>query len=219
MENTLVIDYYSDILCVWAWIAQRRIEELNSDLPGRIELRHHYMDIFGDVPTKMASNWGERGGYSAFAEHVRHSAENFESAPVNRGVWIDVKPLTSGNAHLVLKAIELQHGRGESVDMALKFREAFFVDALDVGSMPVLEGLVEGNGLDRQEVGESIRDGTAMAALMHDYQASKQQGLRGSPSYVLDGGRQILYGNVGYRILSANIEELINNPSGGASWC
>jgi predicted DsbA family dithiol-disulfide isomerase len=31
MKKPLVIDYYSDILCVWAWIAQRRIEELKQN--------------------------------------------------------------------------------------------------------------------------------------------------------------------------------------------
>ena len=35
----------------------------------------------------------------------------------------------------------------------------------------------------------------------------------------LDGGRQTLFGNVGYRVISANIEELLHQPSGEASWC
>lgn len=35
----------------------------------------------------------------------------------------------------------------------------------------------------------------------------------------LNEGRQILFGNVGYRVLQANIEELIKNPEVEASWC
>ncbi len=58
-----------------------------------------------------------------------------------------------------------------------------------------------------------------MAALMQDYQTSKLQSIKGSPSYVIDGGRQTLYGNVGYRVLLANVEELLKNPIGEASWC
>ena len=30
MNKPLMIDYYTDSLCVWAWIAQRRIDEFNS---------------------------------------------------------------------------------------------------------------------------------------------------------------------------------------------
>jgi predicted DsbA family dithiol-disulfide isomerase len=54
---------------------------------------------------------------------------------------------------------------------------------------------------------------------MSDYQQAKQNAIKGSPSYVIDGGRQTLYGNVGYRVLSANIEELLKNPANEASWC
>ena len=29
MNKLLIIDYYTDFLCLWGWIAQRRIDELN----------------------------------------------------------------------------------------------------------------------------------------------------------------------------------------------
>ena len=44
--------------------------------------------------------------------------------------------------------------------------------------------------------------------------------IHGSPSFVLNDGRQTLYGNVGYRVLEANIQELLRAPSADqASWC
>ncbi len=55
----------------------------------------------------------------------------------------------------------------------------------------------------------SVHDGSAIAALMSNYQKSAQQNLQGSPSYIIDEGRQIFYGNVGYRVLLANIEALL----------
>ncbi len=54
---------------------------------------------------------------------------------------------------------------------------------------------------------------------MTDYQVARDQGIRGSPSWVLDGGRQILYGNVGYRVIRANAVELLRHPKEEASWC
>ena len=51
--------------------------------------------------------------------------------------------------------------------------------------------------------------GSPRAALMSNYQKSTQQNLQGSPSYIIDEGRQIFYGNVGYRVLLANIEALL----------
>ena len=58
-----------------------------------------------------------------------------------------------------------------------------------------------------------------MGALSDDQRRAAELGVRGSPTWVLNSGRQILYGNVGYRILNANIEELLKNPAVEASWC
>ena len=219
MKSPLIIDYYTDILCVWAWIAQRRIDELNQQLGGKIEFQYYYVDVFGDVANKMQKQWQHRDGYDGFAEHVQKSASGFEDIPISSKLWTEVKPATSANAHLMLKAVELACDKNKSTEMALKLRKAFFLDAVDIGDLNTLYGLVESAGLDRGAVASCIENGTAMAALMQDYQRAKEQNIKGSPSYVMDGGRQTLYGNVGYRVLLANIEELLKKPAAEASWC
>jgi len=49
MKQKLIIEYYTDVLCVWAWIAQRRTEELESAWGDKIELHDHYLNLFGDT--------------------------------------------------------------------------------------------------------------------------------------------------------------------------
>ncbi|RKZ95279.1 MAG: disulfide bond formation protein DsbA [Gammaproteobacteria bacterium] len=220
MNKPLIIDYYTDILCVWAWIAQRRIDELKTQLGDKIELRYHYMDIFGDVPKKIAIQWKQRGGYTGFAEHVHSSAATFEDAHIHSKIWTEVRPNTSANAHLILKAIELAYDKQQSTDAALMLRSKFFIDAQNIGNLDVLFDLVKEHGLDRDIINSTIRDGSAIAALMGDYQKAKQQNIKGSPSYVMDGGRQVLYGNVGYRVILTNIQELLKHPDEDeATWC
>lgn len=218
-ERLIKIEYYSDILCVWAWIAQRRIDELNKKLAGKIEIEHLYVDIFGDVPSKMEAQWASRGGYEAFAEHVKHSAAGFDTTLVSDDIWSNTRPLTSANAHLFLKAVESALGKAASIHMALTFRQAFFCDCADIGDMSTLFGLTGKEGFALADIRSDIESGKAMAALMGDYQKAKQRNVAGSPSYVIDGGRQILYGNVGYRVIHANIEQLLMNPGDEASWC
>lgn len=219
MKSPLIIDYYTDVLCVWAWIAQRRIDELEEQWNEKIELRAHYLDLFGDTATRIGDGWQERGGFEAFGKNVVNSASAFENAPVNQDIWKEVRPATSANAHLLLKAIELTHSAEISFDFSRNLRQSFFVDLLDIGSFDVLYGLAQDAGLDVEAVQKTIEDGTAMAALMQDYQKAKNLGLKGSPSWVMNEGRQILYGNVGYRILNANVKELMVKHSGEASWC
>lgn len=219
MNKPLIVDYYSDILCVWAWIAQRRIDELNKKHQNSIFIQHNYIDVFGNVAMKIENQWQQKGGYAAYAEHVQASVSAFEDAHVNERVWMDLRPTTSANAHMVLKAIHIAFGHDRSVQAALMYRKAFFIEALDISDMNVLLNLAEAHKFDVQEFSKFINDGSAMAALMKDYQTSKLLSLKGSPSYILDGGRQTLYGNVGYRVLLANIEELQRNPQQEASWC
>jgi len=219
MAQPVVIDYYSDVLCVWAWIAQRRIDELNEQLVGKIELRYHYLDVFGDAVNKIPNQWQEKGGFAGFASHVHKAAKPYPDAPINPELWQDVRPNTSANAHLVLKAVELSNGKEKSIELALSIRKAFFVDSQDIGELKVLFSLVELVGIDAEPVNKALSDGSAMASLMADYQQAKALSLKGSPSYIIDNGRQVLYGNVGYRVLLANIEEHINQPIEEASWC
>lgn len=219
MNEPLIIDYYTDILCVWAWIAQRRIDELNLQLGDKIEIRYHYIDVFGDVDKKMETQWKQQDSYVGFAKHIQESAAKFEDAPINSKVWTEVRPATSANAHLILKAVERSYDQQKSSDAALMLRNSFFNDAQNIADLDVLLHLVVNLGLDRNLIKNSLRDGTAMAALMGDYQMAKQQKIEGSPSYVMDGGRQILYGNVGFRVILTNITELLTHPENEASWC
>ena len=65
-----------------------------------------------------------------------------------------------------------------------------------------------------------IHSGIAFADLAADYQDAQKMRVEGSPSFVLNEGRQKLYGNVGFRVLQANIQELLRAPRADeASWC
>ncbi|MCK5880643.1 MAG: DsbA family protein [Sinobacterium sp.] len=215
----LVIDYYSDVLCVWAWIAQKRIDELNQHFADKIEFRHFCIDIFGHVEKKMADQWASKGGIKGFAEHVQHSLSGFEDVVASPDIWQRVQPSTSANAHLVLKAVEAAYSVHHAEQLSLAIRQAFFIDALDISDLQCLMNVVETEGLNVQLVQQQLNEGGAIALLMRDLKQASALGVKGSPTYILDGGRQMLYGNVGYRVLKANIEELLNQPEHEASWC
>jgi predicted DsbA family dithiol-disulfide isomerase len=100
------------------------------------------------------------------------------------------------------------------------FRCAFFRDCRDIARWDVQCDLAEALGVDINAIEERIHDGTAFARLATDYQDSDKMRIEGSPSFVLNEGRQKLYGNVGFRIIEANIQELLRAPDGDqASWC
>ncbi len=73
--------------------------------------------------------------------------------------------------------------------------------------------------LPLQKIEKLIRSGAAFAALDDDLQIKEKYGVTGSPTLILNEGRQKIYGNVGYRVIEANVQELLNQPESQASWC
>jgi predicted DsbA family dithiol-disulfide isomerase len=214
-----VIDYYTDILCVWAWIAQPRLEELQKQWQDKIQIRHRYVDVFGDAHTKIEQRWGPQSGFEKFSAHLIHCAEPFTDTPVSRAIWSEQRPRSSMPAHLLLKAVDIVCGGDAVKTLAKHLRRAFFVESQDVGNLDTLFDLAAQHGLDASALKASIMDGRAMAKLSADQQNARELGIKGSPTWVLNDGRQTLYGNIGYRILNANIEELLKRPQSEASWC
>lgn len=219
MTKPIIIDYYSDILCVWAWIAERRIKELNDTLVGKVEFRYHYVDVFGDASNKIPNQWQQKGGFSGFSKHVIESAKPYPDAPINPGLWESVRPASSANPHQMLKAVELVFGTQVSTNMALLFRQAFFVDGKDISDLAVLSEIITDAGYALDDIKTALNNGSAIGALMADYQQAKLLSLKGSPTYIIDNGRQILFGNVGYRVLLANVEEQLKKSPDDVSWC
>jgi predicted DsbA family dithiol-disulfide isomerase len=169
---------------------------------------------------RLERKWAPvRGGYEGFADHVGNAASKYDDAQIHPNVWKSVRPATSANAHLVLKAVALAESTQAMVEFEGHLRRAFFTEAVDIGKRESLLQLASDMSLSRDAIADVLESGRAMAALMSDYGRAEQQGIRGSPSWVMNEGRQILYGNVGYRILNANIEELLKHPEDEASWC
>ena len=66
---------------------------------------------------------------------------------------------------------------------------------------------------------ELLNNGLALAAVCRDAELRDEYKVEGSPTYVLNHGRQKLYGNLGYKIIEANVEEVLRRPMEAASWC
>jgi len=73
--------------------------------------------------------------------------------------------------------------------------------------------------LDLAELKRVLASGAAHARLTDDLAIAAQGAVRASPTLIFNDGRQVLSGNVGYRVLEANIRELLRSPGVQQSWC
>jgi predicted DsbA family dithiol-disulfide isomerase len=85
--------------------------------------------------------------------------------------------------------------------------------------METLFGLLEASDINIGKIKKSLDSGMALAALMSDYRVAREYNIKGSPTLIMNEGRQSIFGNVGYRVLQANVEELLKNATDQASWC
>jgi len=219
------IFYFSDVLCIWAYIAQIRLEELKTAFPENIAIDYHFVPVFGNAREKLEHGWRDHGGLKGYQDHVKAIASKFEHISVHPDVWLQV-PASSTSAHLFLNAIQLLEIKGlvPASDQILEktawaFREAFFTKLSDISDRKVQFEIAKELEIDITLIQEQIDSGEAYALLSKDFDLIKEHQVSVSPTLIFNEGRQRLNGNVGYRVIEANIRELLNNPPNEQSWC
>ncbi len=98
-------------------------------------------------------------------------------------------------------------------------RRAFFAEDRNITRRAVQRACAEELGLPWDAVAAGLDDGSALAAVWESHEERQRTGIQGSPSWVFDGGRAVLYGNVHEGVLQATIEQLLAGDDAGASRC
>jgi predicted DsbA family dithiol-disulfide isomerase len=231
MEPVKII-YVSDVLCIWAYAAKARLDEIMASFGDSVSIESRFCSVFPDTRSKIETVWGTRGRYDGFNQHLLEVGERFAHIKVSPQIWTEVKPHTSASAHLFLKAVQIVEAetgvhKNPAIDrdsvfnrMTWEMRHAFFHEALDISNFQVLLKIADRFDLRTERIKDKLETGEAIAQLANDYHFCAQNRIEGSPTYLLNEGRQRLFGNVGYRIIEANVRELLRHPDEGKqSWC
>jgi len=224
---TAQIDHFSDILCVWAYASQSNFDRLTAKFGDRITINIHYCSVFPDTWTKISSQWAERGGFEGYASHVQGIAGKFENLPIHSDAWAKTRPRSSASAHLFIKAVELIEQEDfiskasaverPSILAARELRSAFFTRAEDVSDWDVQREIAGLLRIDFDKIMHKFKTGEAIARLTKDYDLAQLHGIEGSPTYVINEGRQKLFGNVSYGVIAANVNEMLASQGADAA--
>jgi len=226
--NQPIVDivHFSDVLCVWAYIAQVRVDELQQNYVEKIHVDYRFLQVFGDVAGKMATQWADRGGLAGYAAHVQEVAAQFEHITISPQAWLANTPTSSLPAHLTLCAVRAMRAAdpaevpaGQVEKLLCELRRAFFVDLVDISNQQKVLELAERVGVSLSGLQSALGSGAAHAQFAADTAAATQSIVRASPTLMFNEGRQVLAGNVGYRVLEANVRELLRSPGQQLSWC
>ncbi len=225
---SLTITYYSDVLCIWGYSAKIKIDEMKKQFGDKIALEYRYTPLFVDMHSMLEKNWAEKGGLQGYNQMMHKLNGMFPYVEIHPEIGLKNLPRSSASCHQFLKAIDLLEQRGEiksndATNTLLEqadwqIRLGYFRDAQDVSQTNKLMSIAEDLKIPSNSIETLLTNGEAMAALASCTTNDKQKLIEGSPSFVLNEGRQKLYGNIGYHIIEANIQALLETPEDKPSW-
>ena len=220
MNQPLPIFCFSDVLCIFAYAANARLVQLHTDFGEKVCLTQHFISVYGDIPRRFERT--SKNG-PEYGKAILDVAKRFDHIVVHPEVFRDSYPVSSMPAHLYLRAVKLLEDKGvieaTFVPMIWDIRVAFFRDLLGISKRKHHDAIAEQHGVPIDHVTRLLENGQAHAEFDNDARLQRDYDVRMSPSLVLNDGRQHLNGNVGYRVIEANIRELLHKPAGEMSWC
>lgn len=226
---SLTITYYSDVLCIWGYSAKIKIDEMKKQFGDKIALEYRYTPLFVDMHAMLEKIWADKGGLQGYNKMMHKlNSGMFPYVEIHPEIGLKNLPHSSASCHQFLKAIDILEKRGdiksddaqntlvEQVDWQIRL--GYFRDAEDVSQTTKLMSIAEQLTISLSPIETLLSSGEAMAALASCTTDDKQKLIEGSPSFVLNEGRQKLYGNVGYHIIESNIKALLAPPENKPVW-
>jgi len=222
MSASLAFSYWSDPLCVWALVAQTKLDRILEEVGDRLTIDYRIVPVFGSVPWRFERGPWAEGGIGGRVAATRRIAEQGGRSDVSGECWSRSMPSSSWAPAAAIKAVfalarEGSVSRDSGPTYQRTLRERFFVRDANIALRHVQLEVAEELGLHRGPIEARLDDGSALAAVCEDHAEKERLHIQGSPTYVFDDGRAMLYGNFDYAILHATIEELLRGVDPGCS--
>jgi predicted DsbA family dithiol-disulfide isomerase len=222
MQDRLKFSYWSDPLCIWALVAQQKLDQVLRELGEHVRVDYRIVPVFGSVQWRFARGPWAKDGVDGRVLATRKVAEQAGRSDVSGECWRRAMPSSSWAPAAAIKAVfALEDGRGEEVGPSYQsaLRERFFVGEVNIALRRVQLEVAEELGLPRDALERRLDDGSALAAVCEDHAEKERLRLQGSPTYVFDDGRAMLYGSFAYGILRSTVDELLRGTGPGGSAC
>lgn len=224
MSNTkLSFSHWTDPLCIWAFVAQDQLDRLVTEYGARLAIDYRVVPVFGSIPWRFKSGPWATGGVEGRVHATEKIARTHGHPEVSGACWQNDCPESSWSPGAAIKAVTAleQAGQvppGTAGRYQQTLRRFFFVDCKNVARRAVQLEAAEATGIAPAQLEARLDDGSALALLWEDYAEKERLKLQGSPTYVFDNGRAMLYGNFSFGVLHATVEELLRGlgPEGSA---
>lgn len=222
--STLSFEYWSDPLCIWAFVAQPKLDALLRDHGEGLAVDYRVVPVFGSIPWRFREGSWAKAGPEGRRDATARIAQEFGFSGVTGAAWTLHAPATSWAPGIAIKAVCAMEKDGlapvgAGARYLASLRAAFFEHDRNTALRSEQLAVAEALELDRGPLEQRLDDGSALAALWEDDREREAKRIQGSPTYVFDGGRARLYGNFDEQVLRATVRTMLDGMQAGGSAC
>ena len=97
------------------------------------------------------------------------------------------RPQWSPNTIRAHEATAYAKDKGKDGEFHHLAAQAYWESGADINDLDVLKGIVEAAGMDWTDLGPRIESGEYREAVLREYEAAKEKGVGGTPTYLIGG--------------------------------
>jgi predicted DsbA family dithiol-disulfide isomerase len=186
MEQIITIDVFSDVVCPWCYIGEKRLEQALAQRPDvRADIRWRPFQLNPAIPAG-GEPW-DQFVREKFGGAARAQGMFAQVAEVGREVGIDFnfeRVARSPNTADAHRLLVLAGATGVQWPLATALFKAHFSDGADLNDREQLLALAESAGLDRASAAACLDSDLYADVVVESQESAAQIGVGGVPFYI-----------------------------------
>nr|WP_322786265.1 DsbA family oxidoreductase [Catelliglobosispora koreensis] len=187
LHHIVEIEIFSDVVCPWCWIGERRLVDAISASGAEVTLRWRAFQLdptATSTGTPLVQWLGRRYG----GEHnARRMFTNVTSVASQAGLTMNFDKAISANTFDAHRLIWMAGRDGaDQRPMVEALHKAHFTDGLDLGSRPALASIAASVDPSFSGVLDELSSDAGVAEVQAELSAARDLGITSVPTFIFD---------------------------------
>lgn len=187
MAETVRVQIWSDVQCVWCYIGDARWREAIAQYDGAVKLIYRSFELQPDFPIEFDAKKYLASARGMDADSQARAFGEMRAVAAAVGLPYEPERIRPTNSHLALQLMHHAAVMGQDEPMRDRLFAAYFAEGRHIGTIDALTELAAEAGLDARRAHDALTVSTYAVAVDADSAEAAALGVRGAPFAVLNG--------------------------------
>lgn len=186
----MTVEVYSDVVCPWCYIGERRLRQAVAALPDGRGVTVRFMPFQLDPATPDAAVPVRQYLKRRFGPGMAQRLEHVTAVARQEGVsldWDRARIANTATAHRLLTWVQQEYGDAVQNAVVEQLFELYFTRGGDIGDVADLADAAGRGGVDAARAAAHLTSGDGRAELDAAFAEARRRGIRAVPTFVVDG--------------------------------